>query len=113
MGLKWLFFFYSVSAEPLRAMNCIAMSLKRLGAVHCQSFWVLPLSDEHVKAVRELMAVIKDHEGESLLIEGGTLCASAHPSCVTTRSRVEDEDKQPRGVPDGEEAYACQDSHHR
>jgi hypothetical protein len=71
--MKWLFFSYSLPAEPSKARVYTWRQLKKLGAVNYQSVWVLPYSKERLEDLNKLMGSIESHKGESLLIEGKSL----------------------------------------
>jgi len=71
--MKWLFFSYSLPAEPSKARVYIWRQVKKLGAVNYQSSWVLPYSQDHIAELKKLVADITEYKGESLLIEGKTL----------------------------------------
>jgi len=71
--MKWLFFSYSLPANPSRARVYVWRTLKRLGAANFQSFWVLPFSNERVNALKDLMSEIEAYKGESVLIDGKVL----------------------------------------
>jgi hypothetical protein len=72
-AMKWLFFSYSLPAEPSKARVYIWRQLKKLGAVNYQSLWVLPHSGERIEALKKLMASIESFQGKSLVIEGKSL----------------------------------------
>ncbi len=71
--MKWLFFSYSLPAEPSKARVYIWRQVKKLGAVNYQSSWVLPYSNEHIAELKKLVGDIESYKGESLLIEGKAL----------------------------------------
>jgi hypothetical protein len=68
--MKWLFFSYSLPAEPSKARVYVWRQLKKLGAVNYQSSWVLPYSKERIAELNKLMEEIILFKGESLLVEG-------------------------------------------
>ncbi|OPY70110.1 MAG: hypothetical protein A4E57_00750 [Syntrophorhabdaceae bacterium PtaU1.Bin034] len=71
--MRWLFFSYSLPAEPSKARVYVWRRIKKLGAINYQSFWVLPYSNQHVAELRKLVDDIKNYKGESVLIEGKAL----------------------------------------
>ena len=71
--MKWLFFSYSLPAEPSKARVYIWRQLKKLGAVNHQSMWVLPFSHERLGEIKRLAGDIEGFKGESLVIGGSTL----------------------------------------
>ena len=71
--MKWLFFSYSLLAQPSKARVYIWRQLKKLGAVNYQSVWVLPYSSEHVNELNILIEDIERYKGEGMLIEGKAL----------------------------------------
>jgi hypothetical protein len=74
--MKWLFFSYSLPAEPSKARVYIWRQLKKLGAVNYQSVWVLPYSKERIEDLNRLIESIESYKGESLVIEGKSLTKS-------------------------------------
>lgn len=68
--MKWLFFTYSLPAEPSKARVYVWRQLKKLGAVNVQSVWALPYSMERITEVKKLIEEIAKFKGESLLVEG-------------------------------------------
>ncbi|HMM39275.1 MAG TPA: hypothetical protein PKB11_11015 [Desulfovibrio sp.] len=71
--VKWLFFSYSVPTQPSRARVSVWRQLKKMGAVNCLSFWVLPHHVDRITVLEKLSAEITAYQGESMLIEGKTL----------------------------------------
>lgn len=71
--MKWLFFSYSLPAEPSKARVYVWRQIRKLGAVNYQSSWVLSYSNEHIAELKKLVADITGYKGESLLIEGKAL----------------------------------------
>jgi hypothetical protein len=74
--MKWLFFSYSLPAEPSKARVYAWRQLKKLGAVNYQSSWVLPHSRDRIAELNKLSEDIKGYGGESLLVEGKTVDAA-------------------------------------
>jgi len=71
--MKWLFFSYSLPAEPSKARVYIWRQLRKLGAVNYQSVWVIPHSVERLHELRKLIEDIEKYQGASLLITGHIL----------------------------------------
>jgi hypothetical protein len=71
--VKWLFFSYTVPAQPSRARVSVWRQLKKMGAVNCLSFWVLPHRVDRIAALEQLASEITAYNGESILIEGKAL----------------------------------------
>jgi len=71
--MKWLFFSYSLPAEPSKARVYVWRQLRKLGAVNCQSIWVIPHSAERLADLKKLIADIEQYQGTSLLITGNIL----------------------------------------
>ena len=90
--MKWLFFSYSLPTEPSKARVYVWRQLKKLGAVNCQSSWVLPHSRERIAELNKLSEDIKGYAGESLLVEGKTVDAAQEEKIkkVFTASRSEE-----------------------
>jgi hypothetical protein len=72
-NIKWLFFSYSLPAEPSKARVYVWRQLQKLGAVNFQSTWVLPYSNERITEIKRLAEEIERYKGESLLLEGKAL----------------------------------------
>jgi hypothetical protein len=68
--MKWLFFSYSLPAEPSKARVYVWRQLKKLGAVNYQTIWVTPYSNESASELKKLIETIKGYKGEGLLIDG-------------------------------------------
>jgi hypothetical protein len=68
--MKWLFFSYSLPAEPSKARVYIWRQLRKLGAVNYQSVWVIPHSAERLNELKRLIEDIEKYQGASLLITG-------------------------------------------
>jgi hypothetical protein len=71
--MKWLFFSYSLPAEPSKTRVYVWRQLKKLGSVNYQSTWVLPYSNERIGEIKRLADEIERYKGESLLLEGKAL----------------------------------------
>jgi hypothetical protein len=71
--MKWLFFSYSLPAEPSKARVYAWRQLKKLGAVNYQSIWVIPHSTERANGLKKLIEEIEKFKGSALLIAGGIL----------------------------------------
>lgn len=71
--MRWLFFSYSLPAEPSKARVYVWRQLKKLGAVNYQTVWVLPYSHESVTELKKLIETIQGYRGEGMLIEGKAL----------------------------------------
>ena len=71
--MKWLFFSYSLPADPSKARVYVWRQLRKLGAVNYQSVWVIPHSAERLNELKKLIEDIEKYEGASLLITGNIL----------------------------------------
>jgi hypothetical protein len=71
--MKWLFFSYSLPAEPSKARVYVWRQLKKLGAVNYQSVWVIPHAPERTNALKKLIEEIEKFKGAALLIAGTIL----------------------------------------
>jgi len=71
--MKWLFFSYSLPAEPSKARVYVWRQLRKLGAVNYQSVWVIPHSTERLNELKKLIEDIENYKGTSLLITGNIL----------------------------------------
>lgn len=71
--MKWIFFSYTVPAQPSKARVSVWRQLKKMGAVNCQALWILPHRRDKIAALEELAVEIAAFKGESMLIEGKVL----------------------------------------
>ena len=71
--MKWLFFSYSLPAEPSKARVYVWRQLRKLGAVNYQSVWVIPHSAERLNELKKLIEDIEKYQGASLLTTGNIL----------------------------------------
>lgn len=71
--MKWLFFSYTVPAKPTRVRVAVWRRLKKIGAVNCQSFWVVPHRKDRIADLEKLSGEIAAWKGESILVEGKPL----------------------------------------
>jgi vacuolar-type H+-ATPase subunit I/STV1 len=78
--MKWLFFSYSLPAEPSKARVYVWRQLRKLGAVNYQSVWVIPHSAERLGELKRLIADIEKYQGTSLLITGNILIKAQEES---------------------------------
>jgi hypothetical protein len=78
--MKWLFFSYSLPAEPSKARVYVWRQLQKLGAVNYQSVWVIPHSAERLGKLKRLIADIEKYQGTSLLITGNILIKAQEES---------------------------------
>jgi hypothetical protein len=74
--MKWIYFSYSLPAEPSKSRVYVWRQLKKLGAVNYQSMWVLPHSKERINDLNKIIEFIENNNGESLFIEGKSLSRS-------------------------------------
>ncbi len=80
--MKWIFFSYSLPADPSRARVYIWRQLKKLGAVNHQSVWVVPHSKDRVEALKSLTEEIEKYKGTALLLGGNVLVESQNEEIV-------------------------------
>ncbi len=71
--MKWLFFSYSLPAEPSKARVYLWRQLRKLGAVNYQSVWAIPHSAERLRELKKLIEDIEKYHGSGLLIAGTIL----------------------------------------
>lgn len=71
--MKWLFFSYSLPAEPSKARVYVWRQLKKLGAINYQTVWVISHSRESINELMKLIETIEGYKGEGMLIEGKSL----------------------------------------
>lgn len=63
---KWIALSYSLPREPSRARVSIWRKLKKIGAVSIQqSMWILPLSNENNRLLREIKDEVSQNGGEA------------------------------------------------
>jgi len=80
--MKWLFFSYSLPAEPSKARVYVWRQLKKLGAVNHQSVWVIPHSPERTQSLSKLTEEIENYKGTALLIAGTVLMKNQEDKIV-------------------------------
>ncbi|NLI80653.1 MAG: chromate resistance protein ChrB [Deltaproteobacteria bacterium] len=68
--MKWIFFSYSLPAEPSRVRVYVWRQLKKLGAICHQSVWVVPHAKERLNSLNRLVEEIEGWNGAALLITG-------------------------------------------
>lgn len=73
MKPKWLFFSYTLPAKPSKPRVHVWRQLRKLGAVNCQAFWVLPFSKDRVEELKKLTVEVEGFGGQGLLIDGKVL----------------------------------------
>jgi hypothetical protein len=78
--MRWVFFSYTLPSRPSRARVYIWRRLRKMGAVNCQSLWVLPHSGDRLRELGKLTEEIQSWKGEALLIEGRLLNPEAEDS---------------------------------
>ncbi len=71
--MKWLFFSYSLPAEPSKARVYVWRQLRKLGAVNHQSVWAIPHSAERLRELKKLIEDIEKYQGTGLIITGNIL----------------------------------------
>ncbi len=80
--MKWLFFSYSLPAEPSKARVYVWRQLRKLGAVNCQSVWAIPHSAERLQELKRLIEDIEKYHGAGLLIAGNLLLKAQEESII-------------------------------
>ncbi len=80
--MKWIFFSYSLSAEPSKARVYVWRQLRKLGAVNYQSIWAIPHANDRVEALRKLTEEIEKWNGTALLVAGTVLVKSQEESII-------------------------------
>jgi hypothetical protein len=80
--MKWLFFSYSLPAEPSKARVYVWRQLKKLGAINYQSIWVVPRSNERIAELKKLIEDIEGFKGSGILISG-TILSKRHEEQIT------------------------------
>ena len=78
--MKWIFFSYSLPAEPSKARVYVWRQLRKLGAVSTQSIWAIPHATDRVEALKKLIEEIEKWKGTALLIAGTVLVKSQEES---------------------------------
>jgi hypothetical protein len=78
--MKWIFFSYSLPAEPSKARVYVWRQLRKLGAVNIQSVWAIPHARDRVEALKKLTEEIEKWKGTALLIAGTVLVKSQEES---------------------------------
>jgi len=80
--MKWLFFSYSLPAEPSKARVYVWRQLRKLGAVNYQSVWVIPHSGDRLNELKKLIEDVEEYQGTSLLIAGNILLKDQEESII-------------------------------
>ncbi len=74
--MRWIFFSYSLPAEPSKARVYVWRQLRKLGAVNYQSIWALPHAKERIEVLKKLTEDIEKWNGKALLAAGVLLIKS-------------------------------------
>jgi hypothetical protein len=90
--MKWLFFTYSMPAEPSKYRVYVWRRLKKLGAVNFHSAWVIPHSSSRIDELKMLAEEVTKFKGESLLIEGKTLDEAQEEAILKLFTESRDEE---------------------
>ncbi len=80
--MKWLFFSYSLPAEPSKARVYVWRQLRKLGAVNHQSVWAIPHSAERLRELKKLIEDIEKYQGTGLIITGNVLLKDQEESII-------------------------------
>jgi len=80
--MKWIFFSYSLPAEPSKARVYVWRQLRKLGAVNYQSVWAIPHANDRVDSLKKLTEEIENWNGTALLIAGTVLVKSQEESII-------------------------------
>lgn len=68
--MKWIFFSYSLPANPSKARVYAWRQLKKIGAVNLQNVWVVPHAVERVKELEKLAESLQKYKGSALTMVG-------------------------------------------
>ena len=101
--MKWLFFSYSLPAEPSKARVYVWRQLRKLGAVNYQSVWVIPHSAERLHELKKLIEDIEKYQGASLLITGNILVKAQEERI--TKAFIDSRNEEYREIIDKCEAF--------
>lgn len=67
--IEWLMFNFTLPKEPSRVRVSVWRKLKKSGSVNIgQSMWLLPLTDKHEEAFREISNEILQNNGEAYIL---------------------------------------------
>ncbi len=80
--MKWLFFSYSLPAEPSKARVYVWRQLRKLGAVNYQSVWVIPHATDRLNELKKLTEDIEKYQGTGLIITGNILLKNQEESII-------------------------------
>ncbi len=94
MKRKWLFFSYTLPAKPSKPRVYMWRQLRKLGAVNCQAFWVLPFSKRRVDEFNKLLGEMKDLGGQGLLIDGKVLVPEHEQQILRLFAEARDQEYQ-------------------
>jgi len=68
--MKWIFFSYSLPANPSKARVYVWRQLKKMGAVNLQNVWVIPYAAERIRELEKLTEAIEKYAGSALVTVG-------------------------------------------
>jgi len=74
--MKWIFFSYSLPAEPSKTRVHVWRQLRKLGAVSYQSIWAVPHAKDRIEVLKRLTEDVENWHGKALLIAGVVLVKS-------------------------------------
>ncbi|MBM4294386.1 MAG: chromate resistance protein ChrB [Deltaproteobacteria bacterium] len=101
--MRWLFFSYSLPAEPSKARVYVWRQLRKLGAVNYQSVWAIPHSAERLNELKKLIEDIEKYQGASLLIAGNILLKGQEEGII--KAFVDSRNEEYREIIDKCEAF--------
>jgi hypothetical protein len=82
--LKWLLFFYSIPATPVKNRVKIWRKLVKTGAVQLKGgVYILPYSEEHHEALQWMLAELPGLDGEGLLVRTDSIEPLRHEEIIT------------------------------
>jgi hypothetical protein len=68
--MKWIFFSYSLPANPSKARVYAWRQLKKMGAVNQQNVWIVPHAADRIRELEKLTETIEKYKGSALLMVG-------------------------------------------
>lgn len=68
--MKWIFFSYSLPANPSKARVYAWRQLKKMGAVNLQNVWIVPHAVERIRELENLTEGIQKYKGAALVMVG-------------------------------------------
>lgn len=90
--MKWIFFSYSLPANPSKARVYVWRQLKKMGAVNLQNVWIVPHAAERIRELEKLTEAIQGYEGAALVMVGTIPVKKQEQSVLDALAAARDEE---------------------